>query len=330
MTINVMRKKTNAISRVLLLLLCILPAGGLVTATTPTERADMDAVIVSRGSAKVTFADVDAYVQRIPEKDRAGFMDSSKRIENLLQGLLLQRQLAQAAPEPKPPQPAQQSAVEKLAQEEELSKQTLAVYKKTVSVPDLLPLARETYATHKSEYQEPGRIDVQQVLITTDKRTDEEARKLAFDVEKQAKADPNAFSDLVKKYSEESAKEENQGMVVDAANEKYATELAEAVSNLKHDGEISSLVKTSFGYHVLKLVKRMPGRPKAFDEVRDALLAELTTKFTEQQVQDYINSFTNMTLDANPEFVGSLRDRYMPASSTAASPPEAALPKSAK
>jgi parvulin-like peptidyl-prolyl isomerase len=279
------------------------------------QAKDSDLVIVARGTAKVTFGDVDAYVQRIPEKDRAGFMDSPKRIENLLQALLLQRQLAQASADEVVKQKIPFNSVERLAAEETLSKQTLDSHKSSIQVPDLLPLARETYLLHKSDYVEHGRVDIQQVLIGTDKHTDDEARKLALNVEAQAKAAPESFAELVKSTSEDPTKSDNGGMVVGPANDKYATELAEAVGDLKHDGDISPIVKTSFGYHVLKLVKRGSDRQKSFDEVSSALLADITLKYLDQQMRGYIGSFENMPLDANPELVGALRDRYMPVSS---------------
>ena len=290
------------------------------------EATDADLVIVSRGSAHVTFGDVDAYVQRIPEKDRAGFMDSPKRIENLLQGLLLQRQLAQASADQAVTQKIPRSGVERLAEEETLSKQTLDGYKKTIQIPDLLPLARETYALHKSDYVERGRIDIQQVLISTEKRSDEEARKLARDVEARAKAAPGAFDELVKSASEDPAKDDNHGMVVGAANEKYSAELAVAVAELKHDGDLSPIVKTSFGYHVLKLVKHGQDRQKSFDEVSSAMLADMTSKYIDQQMRKYIGTFENLPMDATPERVELLRDRYMPTSAGTSVVPAIATP----
>jgi len=294
------------------------------------EVKDSDLVIVSRGSAHVTFGDVDAYVQRIPEKDRAGFMDSPKRIENLLQGLLLQRQLAQVSANQAATQKMPLNGVELLAEEETLSKQTLDGYKKAIQTPDLLPLARETYALHKSDYVERGRIDIQQVLISTEKRSDEEARKLALDVETRAKAAPDSFGELVKSASEDPAKDDNHGMVVGAANEKYSAELAAAVAELKHDGDISPIVKTSFGYHVLKLVKHGQDRQKSFDEVSSAMLADMTSKYVDQQMRKYIGTFENMPLDATPERVESLRDRYMPTSAATSVVPEIATPATTK
>src|SRR5258708_4929285 len=54
-------------------------------------------VIATQGGAQVSLQDIDAYAQKIPEKDRAGFFDSPKRIQGVIMNLLVQRQLAAEA-----------------------------------------------------------------------------------------------------------------------------------------------------------------------------------------------------------------------------------------
>ncbi len=54
-------------------------------------------VVARQGGVEVTLQDLDAAADKIPEKDRAGFFDSPKRIESVIMALLLQKQLAVAA-----------------------------------------------------------------------------------------------------------------------------------------------------------------------------------------------------------------------------------------
>ncbi|QBB71790.1 hypothetical protein ELE36_16305 [Pseudolysobacter antarcticus] len=289
-------------------------AATFIATASAVDLPSSDAVIASRGTAKVTFADIDAYVQRIPQKDRAGFMDSPKRIENLIDGLLLQKQLAQTARDNKLDQtPAVQQQL-KLAQDELLSKQALTSFEANLKLPDLLSLAKETYATHKSDYVTHGQIDVKHILIDVKSRSDDEAKKLAQDVEHQAKADPAAFDTLVQKYSDDPSKSKNAGLMTDAGDTRYDPAFIAGAQSLKKEGEISPLVHSKFGYHILKLVKREADHQKSFDESREALIAQLTAQYKEQQLRTYSANFSSMPLDADPALVESLRDRYMPTS----------------
>ncbi len=60
--------------------------------------------------------------------------------------------------------------------------------------------------------------------------------------------------------------------------------MGRAVANLKN-GELSEIIKTDAGYHILKLEKRVPRSTKKFSEVKD----DLTSLLTVQKIQTRLN-----------------------------------------
>ena len=66
----------------------------VVGTTFADERLPPQTVVASRGGATVTLEDVDASLLRLPVRQRADAMNSPKRIEELINQLLLTRQLA--------------------------------------------------------------------------------------------------------------------------------------------------------------------------------------------------------------------------------------------
>jgi peptidyl-prolyl cis-trans isomerase C len=87
---------------------------------------------------------------------------------------------------------------------------------------------------------------------------------------------------------------------------------ARAAEALKNPGDISPIVKTKFGYHVLKLVAHQPDRQKTFDEIRPALVQKLRNDWVNQRVAQYTGDLGGKPLQASPDLVASLRTRFLP------------------
>ncbi len=267
-------------------------------------------VVVKQGDVSVTLADVDAFAKSVPAKDRRGFFDNPNRIESLLTNLLLQKQLAaEARAAGIDKSPATQSQIE-LAIDTELAKIRMQQFRTDVKVPNLDELAREEYIAHKEKYLLPVTVTVKHVLISTKERSDEEAKALADKVAVEAKADPAGFDALVEKYSDDPSKADNHGVIVDAASGKYAPEFAQASGELMKPNEISPVVKTGFGYHVIELVKREEAKKRSFEEVKGEIAARLRSEFVDKQVKGHTDALRNQPMDANEALVASLRQRY--------------------
>jgi len=259
-------------------------------------------VVARQGSATVTLADIDAFAQRIPPKDRAGFFDNPQRLESLISNLLTQKQLAaEARAAGLDKQPATTAQID-IAVDEVLSKQRLINMRETATVPDLSELAQEQYIAHKEKYITPGTLNVKHVLISDKSRSEEEAKAIADTVDKEAKAAPDKFDELVEKYSDDPSKASNKG--------------------LKKPGDISPVIKTKLGFHVLKLVSRTPDQQKKFADVRDQIVAQLRDEYVDKAVKEHTDALKNLPLDANQDLVASLRSRY----GSLQTPPEATAP----
>ncbi len=269
-------------------------------------------VVASQGGVQVSLQDIDAYAAKIPEKDRAGFFDSPKRIEGVIMNLLLQRQLAtEARAEKLDKDPAVQRQIEQ-ATDDTLARVDLEQFRKNLKLPDFDQLAQEYYLTHKSEFVVPGDVTVKHVLVSMKDRAPEEAKARIAEVETAAKAHPDQFDALVEKYSDDPSKVDNHGLIKDAASSKMAVPFAKAAAELKTPGELSPIVKTSFGFHVLQFVDRKPDTPQTFEDARPVLVAKMRNEWIERQVNEHSGKMRGNPLDANPELVASLRERYLP------------------
>lgn len=269
-----------------------------------------DDVLVSRGGISVTLRDVDAFVARVPKEQRSKFIDSPARIRDMLNNMMLTKQLAAQAREAHLDQDPMVATQLRAAEDEVLARARMTDFTNNIKVPDLKALVAEEYATHKEVYRIPAGVDVRHVLISTELHSDEEAKALAEKVRAEAVANPKGFELLVDKYSEDNSKSSNRGLMRDATSTTYVEEFRNAAAALKKVGEVSPVVHTNFGYHVLELVENRPERQQTLDEVREKLTASMREQYVTNQRRDFINAFNSQTVDINSATLDTLRDRY--------------------
>lgn len=70
----------------------------------------------------------------------------------------------------------------------------------------------------------------------------------------------------------------------------------DAVFSLK-EGEISGLVRSEFGFHIIRLAAIKPAQGKTFDAVRDEILAELKRQAAAKRFAESAESFGNMVYE---------------------------------
>lgn len=284
-------------------------------ACSPLVQADQafspDTVVAKRGDAVVTMLDIDAKLQRVPPRMRANVMNNPKRIEELIDGLLVNRQLALEAHAEKLDQGEVFERAVQLQTEGLLAEMRLADYREKLDIGDLEELARERYQVNPDAYAVRGVASARHILVDTKTRSDDEAKALADEIHAKAIAGAD-FESLVMQYSDDPSKSANKGLIPNADSDSMAPEFAAAVKALTKVGEISPVVKTSFGYHVIELASRTPSRSRSFDEAKAEIMAEIDQSMRATRLQTHIDELKNMPIEADPEVVASLRTRFLP------------------
>lgn len=95
-----------------------------------------------------------------------------------------------------------------------------------------------------------GKVEVAQILIPT-----KEGRELAENVLEQLKQG-ESFEKLVELYSKDAFTVNNQGRMKAFGVGKMDANFEKAAFALKNHGDYSDIIKTDFGYHILKLIDR--------------------------------------------------------------------------
>lgn len=135
---------------------------------------------------------------------------------------------------------------------------------------------KKLYLASQDKFRLPERLKVRHILIkTTEKSPADQAKAqtLAADVLKQVKAGGN-FAELAKKYSDDPGSKANGGDLGYIVRGQTVKDFEATAFSLKPN-EISNLVKTEFGYHILQLLERQEPRVQPLEEVREQLKAEI-------------------------------------------------------
>ena len=142
----------------------------------------------------------------------------------------------------------------------------------TITVPETEIAA--FYQQNLSQYQTPAQLRASHILFKLEGKDEKVVQALAEDVLKKAKA-PNAdFAALAKQYSEDDTNNQNGGDLDYFGRGRMVAEFEQAAFGMKA-GEISNLVKTAFGFHIIKVVDNKSDQTRPLAEVRTELEDQL-------------------------------------------------------
>lgn len=268
-------------------------------------------VVVTRGEASIGFTDIDARVARIPADKRAGFMNDPQRIDKTVSAMLLARQVAQEARNLGIDQDPVVMADIALYADEVLARRLMMIKMNEIELPNFDTLAHERYLTQPEKYTSAEVLTVRHLIILRDIHGDEAAMKLAEQRREEFLQSGMDFESFVVEFSEEKSRATAKGLVDGLMRGQGAGEFEAAAFALKNPGDISPVVRSRFGYHIIQLLKRQPAKLLPFDKAKEQIVAELRANFLEQQRQKILESFEIQELKASPDRVQSLRTRYM-------------------
>ncbi len=130
------------------------------------------------------------------------------------------------------------------------------------------------YKTNLAQYQTPAQVRASHILFKTEGKDENAVKAKAEDVLKQAKAPGADFAALAKKFSEDDSNSQNGGDLDYFGRGRMVPEFENAAFAMKA-GEISDLVKTSFGYHIIKVVDSKPESTRPLADVKSEIEEQL-------------------------------------------------------
>lgn len=157
---------------------------------------------------------------------------------------------------------------------------------------------RKYYEQNAAALGSPEERKASHILITVPKDATEAQREAAkakaTKLLDEVRAHPDQFAAVARKSSEDA------GSAADGGNLGFFTAekgidpaIAKATFALKQVGDISGLVQSEFGYHIIQLTAIKPGKVPSFDQVRAKLEDQLRTQEAQQKFSEVADEFKN-------------------------------------
>lgn len=242
-------------------------------------------VLAARGDTTITFAEMQAALEDIPESDRRVFLEDPDRFIKFLRDRLMEKGLfndlvrGDMLDDKELRARVFNTAVGQLAtlqQERYIDSRLLEDYSKQ---------AREYYLAHPDEFVGPRTVTFGQIaLIRTRRegdRVDEIAGDLVTRLESGAELEP-----LAREWSDDPAVDRNGGIYTDMSLNRMNKFLAEALRDMR-PGAIEK-VDTGRSILIVKLLDTAEPERIPFEEVADRLKRQERARHREQLTKDYL------------------------------------------
>lgn len=165
------------------------------------------------------------------------------------------------------------------------------------------------YNQHRDQYRTPEQVKVSHILIKTplpgpdgkvDEKGEADAQKRAEDILKQLQNGAK-FEDLAKKYSEDPGSAKEGGSLGWIGKGRTVPEFEKAAFSLPK-GQISGLVKSSYGFHIIRVDDKREAHMKTLDEVKNEIepivKQQKAQELAQKRADDLLQQAKSQGLDA--------------------------------
>lgn len=174
--------------------------------------------------------------------------------------------------------------------------------------------AKAFYDENPTFFEEPEQIRASHILVATENATNDilkaAAKAKIEGVLKQIK-EGGDFAALAKANSDCPSK--NNGGDLGLFGKGQMVPEFETAAFALSTNEVSGIVETQFGYHIIKLTERAPASTKSFDEVKDQIIKRLEADGQNEIVSAYMKKlFADLKYKANDKIKLFAKDEVAP------------------
>jgi peptidyl-prolyl cis-trans isomerase D len=152
------------------------------------------------------------------------------------------------------------------------------------------------YRQNIEQYSSPEQVRASHILFKTEGKDEAEVRRKAEEVLKQVKAGGD-FGALARKFSEDEGSAKQDGDLDYFGRGRMVKEFEDVAFSLA-PGSVSDLVKSQFGFHIIKVVDKKPASTRPFEEVKAQITDQLAAERAQTQASELAAALSSEIDDA--------------------------------
>ena len=171
---------------------------------------------------------------------------------------------------------------------------------------------REYYQRNLDAFRIPERVHVRHILFKTVGKSDQEIQKVrqqALDLLRRLKQGAN-FDQLASQYSEDPGSKGAGGDIGWISRGQTVPEFEQTAFSLPK-GKISDVVKTQYGFHIIKVEDKQAAHVQTIEEVRPQIEQALLQERLEQLVQDRASKIVDASQGQRRAFEDVAREYHL-------------------
>ncbi len=277
----------------------------------PSRADSNDTILLQHAGITVTEADLDAYIQaQIPERNRVAALTRPGALREAIASLFVLKVLAMEARAEGLHQDPDVLAEIALTTERILGARLLEQRIQARDEPDWEAIARDSYQSNPERFHAPERVRASHILIALEQRSEESAAELAHSLAQRARNGED-FAELAAEYSDDPSTARNRGDLGFFTRDQMVPEFADAAFALGEPGAVSEPVRSSFGFHVIRLTERRDAGIQPFAAVRQGLIEEARTNYANEIRRLEIERIRGLPdIEVNQPAVETLEQQY--------------------
>jgi peptidyl-prolyl cis-trans isomerase C len=260
------------------------------------ELGQSQAPLAKQGGVVLTQAEIDAAFSTIPPENRLRFIRDGEKVQMLVRNLLRNKMLAEEAKKAGYDQQTLVTLRLEHAREKELAGEWIQKVVHDAPIVDYEAIANENYLVNPDVWKSADRVDVSHILISSESRSRQAAEEIATSIWEELQTDPSRFDSMVEEYSEDPSKEVNGGRFSQVRRDDMVKPFEEAAFAMESPGEISQAIETAYGFHIIRLNRRLPGAVPPFEEIKAIAMEQAREKYLDDYRTRYLRKLLSQPM----------------------------------